>query len=253
MDFNLQNKKVLIVGASKGIGKAIALAFSSEKANLALVARSTDLLLNLKEECLARGALSVSTYSYDVMDGDNQAFAHQLLSELGHFDVIVHCVGGSLTSRNIFGGSSDYAFALKFNALYAVDMNSVFIPDMIQAKIQGRVIHISSISAKMLRGNPLYASAKAFLNAYVITAGREVASKGILMTSVMPGAVSFPDSYWDLKVKENSPAVPDFLRQHQAIGRFGTPEEIANLVVFLASDKSSFICASCLPADGGNM
>ena len=82
-------------------------------------------------------------------------------------------------------------------------MNSVLIPTMIE-RGNGRVIHISSISAVMLRGNPLYASAKAFLNAYVTTVGRQLASTGVLLCSVMPGAVAFPGSYWDKFVKEET-------------------------------------------------
>ena len=131
-------------------------------------------------------------------------------------------------------------------------MNSVLIPPMIE-KGYGRVIHISSISAVMLRGNPLYASAKAFLNAYVTTVGRQLAPTGVLLCSVMPGAVAFPGSYWDNFVKEGHPRVDDFLRHHQAVNRFGTPEEIANAVVFMASDKSSFMQATNIPVDGANM
>ena len=134
----------------------------------------------------------------------------------------------------------------------SIDMNSKLIPPMIE-KGYGRVIHISSISALMLRGNPLYASAKAFLNAYVTTVGRQLAPTGVLLTSVMPGAVAFEGSYWDKFVKEGHPRVDDFLRHLQAANRFGTPEEIANVVLFMASDKSSFMPATNIPVDGANM
>ena len=88
---------------------------------------------------------------------------------------MVHNVGGSLISRNHLGGADDWNYALKFNAIAAIDMNSRLIPPMVE-RGYGRVIHISSISAVMLRGNPLYASAKAFLNAYVTTVGRQLSS-----------------------------------------------------------------------------
>ena len=105
----------------------------------------------------------------------------------------------------------------------------------------------------MLRGNPLYASAKAFLNAYVTTVGRQLAPTGVLLCSVMPGAVAFEGSYWDKFVKEGHPRVEDFLLHHQAANRYGTPEEIANAVVFMASDRSSFMQATNIPVDGANM
>lgn len=253
MELNLANKNVLVVGASKGIGRAICEAFAAEKSKIVGVARTKSLLEDAKSDCLKIGASSFEYIVADVMDQDNFDFAKFLFEQYGHFDVIVHCVGGSLTSRDICGGYKDYEEALRFNALSGIDMNSFFIKQMIKDNKKARIIHISSISGVMLRGNPLYASAKAYLNSYVSSVGREVAPKGIAINSIMPGAISFEGSYWDKLVKEKAPKVEDFLRHHQAINRFGKPEEIANVVLFLASEKASFIVASNIPVDGGNM
>ncbi len=252
MDLNLKHKNVLIVGASKGIGRAIAMGFASEGCRLVTVARSPELLEELKVDAMQNGAESVDTVVCDIMECDTQEFATVLMNQYGVFDVVVHNVGGSLISRNHLGGAEDWNYALKFNAVAAIDMNSKLIPPMIE-RGSGRVIHISSISAEMLRGNPLYASAKAFLNAYVTTVGRQLAPTGVVMCSVMPGAVAFEGSYWDKFVKEGNPRVDDFLRHHQAANRFGSPEEIANVVLFMASDKSSFMQATNIPVDGANM
>ena len=252
MELNLRKKKVLIVGASKGIGRGIVNGFAKENTNLVIVARTEDLLQEVQKEALENGAATCAYVVEDIMDCDTKVFANKLLTQYGDFDVVVHNVGGSLVSRNHLAGAEDWEYALKFNALASIDMNSVLIPPMIE-KGYGRVIHISSISAVMLMGNPLYASAKAFLNAYVTTVGRQLAPTGVLLCSVMPGAVAFPGSYWDKFVKEGHPRVDDFLRHHQAVNRFGTPEEIANAVVFMASDKSSFMQATNIPVDGANM
>lgn len=206
----------------------------------------------MQTEALSRGAASCDYVVQDIMECDTQKFADSLMDRFGVFDVVVHNVGGSLISRNHLGGADDWNYALKFNAIAAIDMNSRLIPPMVE-RGYGRVIHISSISAVMLRGNPLYASAKAFLNAYVTTVGRQLAPTGVLLCSVMPGAVAFEGSYWDKFVKEGHPRVEDFLRHHQAANRFGTPEEIANAVVFMASDRSSFMQATNIPVDGANM
>ena len=117
------------------------------------------------------------------METNTKELATKLLEKYELFDVIVHNVGGSLVSRNHLAGYEDWEYALRFNALSAIDMNSVFLPKMIE-RGSGKVIHISSISAVMLRGNPLYASAKAFLNAYVTTVGRQVAPQGVTICSV---------------------------------------------------------------------
>ena len=252
MDLGLKNKKVLVVGASKGIGRAIAIGFAEEGAHVVAVARSADLLDELRKDAINKGAASFNSIVQDIMECDTKAFSDELLNTYGCFDIVVHNVGGSLISRNHLGGADDWNYALKFNAVAAIDMNSRLIPPMID-KGYGRVIHISSISAVMLRGNPLYASAKAFLNAYVTTVGRQLAPTGVLLCSVMPGAVAFEGSYWDKSIKANEPKVDDFLRHHQAVNRFGTPEEIANAVLFMASDKSTFMQATNIPVDGANM
>ena len=252
MDLGLDKKNILIVGASKGIGRGIAIGFAEEHCNIVAIARSAELLEEVKTEAVQNGAASFSCEVRDIMDCDTKEFAHYLMDKYGEFDVVVHNVGGSLVSRNHLGGAEDWNYALKFNAIAAIDMNSVLIPPMVERGC-GKVIHISSISAIMLRGNPLYASAKAFLNAYVTTVGRQLAPSGVMLCSVMPGAVAFEGSYWDKFIKEGHPRVEDFLRHHQAANRFGTPEEIANTVLFMASDKSSFMPATNIPVDGANM
>lgn len=252
MELGLENKLVLIVGASKGIGRGIVTGFAAEHCRIVAIARSEELLIEVKEEAMSRGAVDFNYEAVDIMECNTQEFSKYLLNTYGVFDVIVHNVGGSLISRNHLGPADDWNYALKFNAVAAIDMNSILIPPMIE-RGSGHIVHISSISALMLRGNPLYASAKAFLNAYVTTVGRQLASTGVVMCSVMPGAVAFEGSYWDKFVKEGHPRVDDFLRHHQAANRFGTPEEIANAIVFLASDKSSFMQAANIPVDGANM
>lgn len=252
MNLGLNNKLVLIVGASKGIGRGIVKGFSQEGCRIVAIARSEALLQDVKAESLDLGAKAFDYEVADIMEIDTQEFARHLLRTYGVFDVVVHNVGGSLVSRNHLGPAEDWNYALKFNAVAAIDMNSILIPPMVE-RGSGHIVHISSISAIMLRGNPLYASAKAFLNAYVTTVGRQLAPNGVVLCSVMPGAVAFEGSYWDKFVKEGHPRVDDFLLHHQAVNRFGSPEEIANAVLFLASDKASFMQAANIPVDGANM
>ncbi len=252
MDLKLDKKLVLVVGASKGIGRGVVEGFAKEHCRIVAIARSEELLKQVKEEALSLGASSIQTEVHDIMKCDTKELAKKMLSQYGVFDIVIHNVGGSLVSKNYLGPAEEWEYALKFNALAAIDMNSILIPPM-EERMQGHIVHISSISAVMLRGNPLYASAKAFLNAYVTTVGRQLAPKGVFLCSVMPGAVSFPGSYWDKFVQEKHPRVEDFLRHHQASGRFGTPEEIANVVLFMASNKASFMPATNIPVDGANM
>lgn len=252
MDLGIKDKNVLVVGASKGIGKEIALGFAREGAKITTVARSKDLLAQLNEELRQTNNIAHAYYDIDVMEANVNLFARNLLEARGAFDIVVHNVGGSLVSRNALGTLDEWHYAWKFNAGIAIDMNNVLVQPMID-KGWGRVIHISSVSAVMLRGNPLYASAKAFLNAYVTTVGRTIAPTGVVMSAVMPGAVAFPDSYWDQYKKTDINRCEDFLKHHQAVGRFGTTKEIADAVLFLAGNQASFMQASIVPVDGANM
>lgn len=253
MDLGLINRKILLLGASKGIGKEVARLCSIEKANIVAVSRSVEILNELKKECLKLGAKSFVVKQFDVSTGDCVVFAKELLREFKHFDIVVHSIGTSLTSRDPLGNKEEWINSLNINALHAIDMNSVIIRDMIKNNIKGHILHVSSISGVHLRGNPQYASSKAFLNAYITSVGRELAKYGIVLNGVMPGAVAFDGSYWDKAVKSNDPKVSDFIRHHQAIGRFGTTAEIANLILFLISDLASFTTGCVLPIDGGTM
>lgn len=252
MDLGLKDKNVLIVGASKGIGREIAVAFAEEGAKVTAVARTESLMEELKKEINEKGNKDFHYEIKDIMNVDTQEFSKELIEKYGAFDIVVQNVGGSLISRNPLGTAEEWNYALKFNAVASIDMNSVLIPPMIE-KGYGRVIHISSISAQMLRGNPLYASAKAFLNSYVTTVGRALAPKGVVMSAVMPGAVAFENSYWDVYTREDPARCEDFLRHHQAINRFGTTREIADVVLFMASEKASFMPSALIPVDGANM
>lgn len=252
MEFGIKGKNVLVVGASKGIGREVALSFASEGAKITTLARSKSLLSDLQKELYQLVKLDHRYYVSDLMVEDISKFAEAVQADRGVFDIVIHNIGGSLVSRNVLGTLEEWSYAWKFNAGIAIALNNIFIPPMIE-KGYGRIVHISSISAKMLRGNPLYASSKAFLNAYVTTVGRSIAATGVVMSAVMPGAVSFPGSYWDEYTIKDPARTNDFLRHHQAVNRFGTTKEIADVVLFMSSEQASFMQAAIIPVDGANM
>lgn len=262
MKFDFSGKTVLVVGGSKGIGKQICLTFAKEGAKVVTIARSSDLLSQLKKEMDKLNNLDNKIYCHDLMNCNIGEVVEHILYDNGVFDIVVHNVGGSLTSRDPLGDYNEWEYAVKFNAGVAIEFNHFILPKMIERK-SGKIIHVSSISSKNLRGNPQYASAKEFLNAYVTTVGRSVAKSGVVMSAIMPGAVSFEGSYWDKRQHDfNKPAdggksgneiCVDYLSHHMAVNRFGTTDEIANVVLFLASDYASFMQGAVVPVDGGTM
>lgn len=252
MNLGLENRTALVVGASKGIGRQIAIKLAQEGCKVISIARNKALLEDLNHLLDDINHKSNHFYDFDLLSDQLLPFLTKVKENHKDISIIVNNVGGSLVSKNFLAGTKDWFYALNFNAGISIDVNSVFLPEFINKK-DGRICHVSSISAEMLRGNPLYASSKAFLNAYIKTVGRAVAKDGVIINGVMPGAVKFDGSYWDEIIKNNPEKAVDFLTHHQAVNRFGTTDEIASLVAFLVSNHATFMQASIVPVDGGNM
>lgn len=259
MDLGINGKKVLVVGASKNIGAAIAKGFAAEGCIVTAVARDEKLLEALVRQ-LGGPQKGHGYIAADLLEeGVPTNVAQELLKLYGPFDIVVHNVGGALGCKDPLGKINDWERVWKFNVGISIEMNRILVPAMIK-KRWGRVIHISSISAEV--GEPLsnkyggalpYAAAKAYLNSYVKGLGRELAKENIIVSAVMPGIVLSKGKYWD-KLREKDPKMADeFVERHYSIGRFGKPEEIAPFVVFMASEQASFAAGSIVPLDGGRM
>lgn len=259
MDLGIKGKKVLVTGASQGIGKAIALTFAKEGCKVAIIARREDRLKELVEK-MGGESKGHSYYAGDLIKrGEPTAAVNNLVSRNGNFEIVVHNIGGTLNLKNPLASVEDWCKVWYFNVGIAIEINAVVIPPM-QKQRWGRVIHISSISAESVRGSTPYAAAKAYLNAYVKGAGKSFAKDGIVFSALMPGAIYAKGGHWDENSEINSKDKEaffkkreDFLRHHHAIGRLGTAEEIAPFSVFMASKYVTFATASIIPIDGGTM
>ena len=252
MELGLKNRKVLIVGIGNGIGKAIAIAFANEGSIVTALSRNEQKLKELIDE-IGGEKKGHSFFKVDLMvDEKPRKTALPLIDQHKKFDIIVHNIGHHLGIREPLAAVKDWQLIWKLNVGISIEMNEILIPPLIEQK-WGRVIHISSISAIILRGSPQYCTSKAYLNAYVTTVGRHLADTGVVMTSIMPGAVEFSGGYWDEIKKSNPEKYKGYLKEHQAIGRMGTPEEIASFAVFMGSVHSSFAPGTNIPVDGANM
>lgn len=258
MDFGIRGKRALVVGASKNIGAAIAKALADEGCKVTVVARDSK-RLNKLVAIMGGAKKGHHFYAVDLLlEGAATKAAKELLLKAGHFDIVIHIVGGALGLKNPLGPVEDWQKVWKFNIGIAIEMNRILIPPMKKNK-WGRIIHLSSIAGES--GEPLsksggalpYAAAKAYLNAYVKGLGRELAGKGIVVSALMPGIVLSRGKYWD-KMRKNKPSmVKKHLKEHYPIGRFGKPEDIAPFAVLLASKHAGFACGSLLPIDGGKI
>jgi len=150
-------------------------------------------------------------------------------------------------------GIEQWNSVLKLNALFAADVNSLIVPAMLKQGSIHKLVHISSISAYSLRGSAPYAASKAFLNAYVTTLGRELATTNICVSAIMPGAFVTPGGTWEEYTMKNPEIVDDFLRHHHASKRLGIPIEILPAIDFLSDPSNSFSQGCIVNIDGGTM
>lgn len=246
MELGLKGKGVIVTGASKGIGRAIAHAFAAEGANVAICARGAEALDKTRAEI---AALSVKAHAASCDVGDAaalNAFLDGAHTALGRVDVLVNNPSGFGVTDNEEG----WAASLAVDVMAPVRATWKVVP-WLEAQGGGAVIHISSISGleASLPGVAAYAAVKAALISHSKSMAMELAPKGIRVNCVAPGSIDFPDGFWD-NVHKGNKAFYDGVVSTIPFGRMGTPEEIAAAVVFLASAKASWISGVMLPVDG---
>ena len=260
MNLGIEDKKVLVTGASQGIGKEIALQFSNEGCLVTIIARSKE---KLEEVLVEMGGEENGhqVYAVDLMpEGAPTKVVKELVEKNINYDIVVHNVGGTLEVRDPLSPVIDWYNVWRFNAGIAIEMNHILIP-LMQKRKWGRVVHISSEAAVGLRGCPAYGASKAYLNAYSKVLGKNVAKEGVVVSAIAPGAIDAPGGHWDENNDENSKTAEtmraflrkkeDFLRHHQSIGRLGRPEEIACFALFMASKHVTFANGTIIYVDGG--
>ena len=251
MDLGIAGRKALVTASSRGIGRSIAEALAREGAQVAAVARTGPDLDRLVDRLggTARGHRSVVT---DLMpDGAPTALIDTLKkSGFWPLDIVVHNLGGNLEISDPYCDIADWRKVWRLNLEIALELNQHLLPPMRERR-WGRIVHISSIAALENHGTVPYCSVKAALTAYTRSMGRVVAREGIIMTSVLPGAVFTEGGYWDTASRDRPEHVEKYLADRMAINRFGTVEEISGLVAFLCSEHASFCVGSAVPVDGG--
>jgi NAD(P)-dependent dehydrogenase (short-subunit alcohol dehydrogenase family) len=250
MDLMLEGKKALITGGSKGIGKAIAEALAKEKVKVAIVARGKDDLDSTVEEIGGNKDGHIG-FPIDLLDENGPTFLFkELQSGFGDPEIVVHNLGGSLAIRDPLCSINEWRKVWRLNMEIPIEINNLLIPIMEKSN-WGRLVHISSVSGLENLGPIPYCSAKAALTAYSRSLGRVLASKGIAVSAVLPGAVYSIDGPWGIRTKEEPEEVAKYLREQTPMKRFSKPEEISSLVTFLCSPLASQCASSVIPIDGG--
>jgi 3-oxoacyl-[acyl-carrier protein] reductase len=258
MDLGLKGKVALVTGASKGIGKAIAEEFAKEGAPVSICARGQHDLTTTAEELRQYGVTVVATPA-DVTKADEvQQVIEATLKHCGRIDILVNNAGDAWFGHGVDTTDEQWRYALDVNLQSAVRFTRGVVPAMRQQG-GGRIINISTAYARTVfaPGTVDYGTAKAGLLLFSRAMAAELAPDNILVNAVCPGFIhstlanSLADSAMALLGFPNREAVQQFLHQFILLKRIGHPEEVAPVVVFLASARASYITGSIYDVDGG--
>jgi 3-oxoacyl-[acyl-carrier protein] reductase len=245
MDLKLEGKKVLVTGGSKGIGRAIAEAFVREGATVGVTARGREALEAVQQ------TLGVSIYPGDVLkSADRVRVFEQFIQEHGTIDILINNAGGSMGGGALDTDIEVFEEALRLNYLSAVHFSKM-AAEVMKEKRSGAIVNISSIYGRESGGKITYNNAKAALISFTKGFADEVIRYGIRVNGVAPGAILHPTGNWIKRQEADPEGIRRFIDTHIPAGRFGTVEEVANVVVFLASEKASWIVGATINVDGG--
>ena len=252
MNLGLEGKKVLVTGSSRGIGFEIAKCFLEEGATVGLVARGTN-DLNMAQETLSRifGDQNVFGWKCDVSDQDNVIELRQkILSVWGSLDSLVLNVGSGKSILEPIPESNNWSKVWKTNFDSSLHLCRESTKYLLISE-NSSIVFISSICGIESLGAPTdYSVAKSALISFSKNLARKVAPQ-IRVNVVAPGNIYFPEGTWDLKIRENESNVAKMLENEVPLKRFGKPKEVADAVVFLSSERASFITGATLIIDGG--
>ncbi|HEX7381547.1 MAG TPA: SDR family NAD(P)-dependent oxidoreductase [Nevskiaceae bacterium] len=248
MDTGLQGARVIVTGGSRGIGRAAALAFARVGADVSVCARHAADLDALRQEL---EALHVRVHVAPCDVGDYaalRAYAKAAAAALGGVDVLVNNASG-------FGGGDTeegWQAGICVDLLGTVRMTRLALP-WLERSPRASVVHVTSIAGVTGSARSVsYAAVKAALINHARSEARSLAAKGIRINTVAPGAIEFPGGRWEHRQRAE-PELYDKTLAAIPFARLGRPEEVADVIVFLASSAASWITGQTIVVDGGQL
>lgn len=246
---------MLVAGGSRGIGRAIVHALLAEGVDVTAVARGADGLAALQAEvssaavgeaggATSSGKLTTVVADVTTADGVAAAFAN------GPFDGAVANVGKSYARHARDMNDQDFTESLATNLWASMRVAQTAAQQLAAAGRGGAIVLIGSIFGREAGGAPGYNIAKAGVIAMGKALARDWAQSGIRVNTLAPGSILFPGSSWDKRRAADPAAIGQFVAQEIPMGRFGTPEEIANVATFLLSDAASWVSGATIVVDG---
>jgi 3-oxoacyl-[acyl-carrier protein] reductase len=261
MNLGLEKKVALVLASSKGLGLACAKGFYSEGANVVICSRSEENLLSAKEEIKRLDSREddnkVIQIVVDLNHEDQiKSLVEKTIAEFGRIDILVHNAGGPPSAPIEKITKEEWSKSINLNLLSFVRITELVAPIM-QKQKSGRIIAITSVSAKQpLQNLVLSNTTRLGVVGLAKTLANEYAKEGILVNVVCPGP-NLTDRMREIIKKmaqdmnKSEDEIQKIWTDQIPLGRMGTPEEFANMVVFLASEKASYITGTVIQVDGG--
>jgi 3-oxoacyl-[acyl-carrier protein] reductase len=247
MDLDLKEKTALVTGASsQGIGRAIAKALAAEGVRVCIAARRGNLLDELAAEIVAAGGKPPHVVAIDIMEEDApQQLVRAALAGLGRIDILANCAGGGGGKFAITTPEETWQREITINYTRVRQVTLAAVPGMVANK-WGRIINITGKSESP-RGLYGATAPKAALHGFSKGLSNEVGKHGVTVNCLAPGKIMSEQ----ILRKHNAEERRQFAEAEIPVGRYGTPEELARLAVFLSSPHAGFITGTVIPVDGG--
>lgn len=245
MDLGLKGKKVIVTGGSRGLGRAALELFAAEGADVAFFSRNPEQVAEATAS-LSRHGGKVFGEAFAMGDRDAyKAWLTKAAEQLGGVDIFIHNVSSSGA-----GAGGDWNVTLNLDILGAVDGVEALQPHLEKSDAASVIFMSSTAALETFLSANAFNALKAALITYSKQLSQALGPKGIRVNAVSPGPIAFPGGNWE-KIKAARPELYEQTEAKMALGRFGTPEEVAKAVVFLASPAAGYITGINLVIDGG--
>ena len=245
MYWGLQGKTALVTGASQGIGRTTAKLLAMEGVTVVAVARRIELIEQLARE-VAPGVGKIIPLAVDFsVDGESERAAKEAERLLGHVDILINAAGGSRPVP--FDATKEqWLEGMTLNFFRIRELTHAIVPGM-QKQGWGRIVTFTGTSEPRMLNAAF--TAKAAIHVWAKALSREVAAQGVTVNCLQPGRIRTE------QIKKRYPTLEselEYSRQEIPLGRFGSPEEIAAVAIFLSSPLSSYVTGTVIPVDGGS-